>query len=183
LAHGDYAIFETQAGVLLIERRAAHERIWFERLQAQFRAGSVPSQRLLLPIPVEMDPISTALLCENLRFLAQHGFEVSEFGRNFFRIESLPTWMEPAVAEVFLRDLLGAIREGRLRPENLEIARDELARLAVARAIRLPEAASEAEMLALAAQLLACRNPLTTPGGRTTYLELSQNELQRRFQR
>ena len=183
LAHGSYALFETPAGLVLLDRRAAHERIWFERLQVQFRAGDVPSQRLLLPVPVELDPIATALLLDRLAFFNGHGFEVVEFGRNFFRIESVPVWMEPSDAEPFVRDLLGALREGRLQEKNIDVARDELARLAVAKAIRLPDSASEGELRGVLTQLFACRTPLTSPSGRPTQIELSHGELARRFQK
>ncbi len=183
LAHGNYALFETAAGIVLLDRRAAHERVWFDRLREQFMAGTVPSQRLLLPVPVELDPILAALLLDRLAFLHAHGFEVAEFGRNFFRIEAVPTWMEPADAEPFLRDLLGAVREGRLPDHNPALAHEELARLAAVKAVRLPAAAGEADLQALAAQLFATRSPLTNPAGRPTYIELHHGELARRFQK
>ena len=125
----------------------------------------------------------SALLLDRLKFLHAHGFEVAEFGRNFFRVEAVPAWMEPADAEPFLRDLLGAFREGRLADRDADLARDELARLAVAKAVRLPEQASEAELQALVAELLATRSPLTNPAGRPTYIELNHGELARRFQK
>ncbi|MDE3083971.1 MAG: DNA mismatch repair protein MutL, partial [Verrucomicrobiota bacterium] len=183
LAHGTYALFETPAGLVLLDRRAAHERIWFERLQEQFRSGGAVSQRLLLPVPVELDAIATALLIDRLDFLRRHGFEIVVFGRNFFRIESMPDWLEPAEAEPFLRDVLGALRDGRLQEKNIDLAREELARLAAARAVRLPVTVNEAELLALISQLFATRAPLTSPGGRPTYIELNHGELARRFQK
>jgi DNA mismatch repair protein MutL len=183
LAHGAYALFETPAGLVLLDRRAAHERVWFERLEEQFRAGAVPSQRLLLPVPVELDPIASALLLDRLEFLNAHGFEICEFGRHFFRIEAIPAWMEPADAEPFLRDVLGALREGRLPERDVNLAREELARLAAAKGIRLPAAVSETELRALVAQLFATRTPLTSPAGRPTYIELNHSELARRFQK
>jgi DNA mismatch repair protein MutL len=182
LAHGACAVFEAPSGLVLLDRRAAHERIWFERLQAQFRAGAVPSQRLLLPVPLELDPIAAALLLDRRGFLDAHGFTVAEFGRHFFRIEAVPAWMEPADAESFLRDVLGALRDGRLGGDP-DVARDELARLAAAKAVRLPAAEGEAAMLALAGDLFATRSPLTSPAGRPTCVELSQGELARRFGR
>jgi DNA mismatch repair protein MutL len=183
LAHGSYVLFETAAGVVLLDRRAAHERVWFERLREQFRAGTVPSQRLLLPVPVELDAIAAAVLLERLDFLQAHGFEIREFGRNFFRVEALPAWMEPGDAEPFLRDLVGAFREGTVSGRNLDLAREELARLAVAKAVRLPPPGGETEMRALVAQLFATRSPLTNPAGRPTYIELNHGELSRRFQK
>ncbi len=183
LAHGSYALFETASGLVLLDRRAAHERIWFERLQDQFRDGSVSSQRLLLPVPLELDPVASALLLARLEFLNGHGFEVVEFGRNFFRIEGLPAWMEPADAEPFVRELLGALRDGRLQDRDVDTAREQFARLAAAKAVRLGDSAGEGEMQALVKQLFACRAPLTSPGGRPTHIELSHGELARRFQK
>ena len=153
LAHGVYALFETDAGLVLLDRRAAHERVWYERLRAQFATAQVATQRLLLPVPVELDAITTALLLDRLAFLNGHGFEIVEFGRNFFRVEGVPEWMDPADAEAFLRDLLGALREGLLTAKDLDLARDELARLAAVRAVRLPDGASEPDMRSLVTQL------------------------------
>jgi len=179
VVHGAYALFETAAGLLLLDRRAATERVWFERLQAQFRDASVPSQRLLLPVPLELDPIATALLLDRLSFLGEHGVEVGEFGRNFFRIEAVPTWMEPADAEGFVRDFLGQVREGRFHENNLDLMREELARLAVSRAVRLPANPNEEELRALIDELFATAHPLTSPAGRPTYIELTHTALAR----
>ena len=183
LAHGSYALFETEAGLVLLDRRAAHERVWFDRLVAQFSEGSVPSQRLLLPQPLELDPIAAALLIDRLKFLNGHGFELAEFGRNFFRVEGVPAWMEPADAEPFLRDVLGALRDGRLPEGNLALARAELARLAAAKAVRLPGSPGEVELRSLLGELFATPTPLTSPSGRPTFIEINHGELARRFQK
>jgi len=182
LAHGMFALFETAAGIVLLDRRAAHERVWYERLREQFRAGVVPSQRLLLPVPLELDAIAAALLLDRLAFLRAHGFDVAEFGRNFFRIEGVPAWMEPPDAEPFLRDLIGGFRDGSIPDRDTDLARDVLARLAAAKAVKLPSA-GEDQVRALVAQLFATRSPLTSPAGRPTYIELNHAELARSFQR
>lgn len=181
--HGDYALFEAPGGVVVLDRRAAHERVWFERLQAQFAIGEVASQRLLFAVPVELDAIASALLLERLRFLHRHGLEVGEFGRNFFRIEAVPVWLEPADAGEFLRDIIGLMREGRMDSKRTDLASEELARLAAQRAVRLPGRMGESEALALVAQLFACGQPHTSPAGRPTHFELSKGELAKRFQR
>ena len=183
LAHENFALFETAAGLVLLDRRAAHERVWFEELLTQFRTGAVLSQRLLLPQPLELDPIASALLTDRLQLLQACGFEVAEFGRNFFRIEAVPAWLEPGGAELFLRDFLGLVREGRLPEANPDLAREEVARLAATKALRLPETASEAELLALAGRLFATQHPLTNPAGRPTFIEINHGELARRFQK
>jgi len=182
-AHGDYALFEAPGGVVVLDRRAAHERVWFERLQTEFAQGGTASQRLLFALPVELDAIASALLTDRLKFLQVHGLEVTEFGRNFFRIEAVPAWLEPADAETFLRDVIGLMREGRLDEKKADLANEELARLAAQKAVRLPAAVTEAEALALVARLFACHQPHTSPAGRPTHFELSKGELGRRFQR
>jgi DNA mismatch repair protein MutL len=182
-AHGDYALFETPAGVCVLDRRAAHERVWFERLQAEFARGTTASQRLLFAVPVELDAIASALLTDRLAWLARHGVEVGEFGRNFFRIEAVPSWLDPEAAESFLRDVLALAREGRLDEKNSRLADEELARLAARKAVRLPPALAESDALALVAQLFACAQPHTSPAGRPTHFELNQAELAKRFGR
>jgi DNA mismatch repair protein MutL len=167
----------------VLDRRAAHERVWFERLQAEFAQGGTASQRLLFALPVELDAIASALLTDRLKFLQLHGLEVAEFGRNFFRIEAVPVWLEPADAETFLRDVIGLMREGRLDEKKAELANEELARLAAQKAVRLPASVTEGEALALVARLFACNQPHTSPAGRPTHFELSKGELGRRFQR
>ena len=183
LAHSVYALFETPAGLLLLDRRAAQERIVFEDLADQFAAGAVVTQRLLLPAVLELDPIASALLRDRIRFLLTHGFELAEFGRHTFRLEGVPAVLEPADAEACLRDLLDAFRDGRSPERQPEVAREQLARLAAARAVRLPTQVNAEEMRRLVTRLFACRAPHTSPGGRPTQVELSQGELARRFGR
>jgi DNA mismatch repair protein MutL len=182
-ALGTYALFETSQGLVLLDRRAAHERIWYERLKGQFARGGVPVQRLLLPVPVELNPVASAVLADNLGFLNSHGLEIAEFGRNFFRVEALPAWMEPGDAEAFIRDLVGSIREGRMPGSDIDVARDELARLAAAKAVRLPPTTGEKEAQALLRELFATSAPVSSPSGRPTYVELNLGELARRFQK
>lgn len=182
-AHASYALFETSHGLVLLDRRAAHERIWYERLRRQFGDGGGAVQRLLLTISIELSPVASAVLTDNLGFLRGHGFEVSEFGRNFFLVEALPDWMEPGAADAFIRDLVGALRDGRLPGSDLDLARDELARLAASRAVRLPPVTGEREALAMVRELFATSSPITSPSGHPTYVELNHGELARRFQK
>jgi DNA mismatch repair protein MutL len=182
-AHSDYALWETPSGLMVLDRRAAHERVWFERLEMQFKQGAVASQRLLFAIPVEFDAIASALLTDQLAFLQRHGFAVVEFGRNFFRIEAVPVWLESSDAVIFLRDIIGLMRDGQLDGKNLDLARTALAQLAAQQAVRLPSSHNETEALALVSQLFACTQPHTSPAGRPTHFELSRGELLRRFQR
>jgi len=183
LAHGSYALFEAPGGLVILERRSALERVWFERLLQQYGAGSVSIQKLLLPATLELDAVSSAMLLDRLEFIQAHGFEVVEFGRNFFRIEAIPDWMEEAAALDFVRELVGALREGRFAGRDAQVSQEEFARLAAARAVRLPARVTEAEMMALLRELFATRAPLSSPAGKPTFVELSHGELSRRLEK
>lgn len=183
LAHGNVAVFESRDGIVLLDRRAAWERVWYEQLRTEFEAGKTASQRLLLPVPVEFDAIGSALLLDRLDFFQSHGFEVVEFGRHFFRIEAVPEWLDPSAAESFLRDLVGALREGRMPERDVSAARSDLALLAITRGMRLPAAPNELQMQHLIDSLFSTKQPLTSPQGRPTYIEIGPGELARRFQK
>jgi len=182
-AHESYAVFETGQGLVLLDRRVAHERIWYERLKAQAATGGVPVQHLLLTLTLELDPVSAAVLTDHLGFFAAHGFGIALFGRQFFRVDALPQWLEPGDAEAFIRDLVGALREGRIPTADVEAGRDEYARIAAAKAVRLPPALGEPAAMELIRDLFSTTAPVVGPRGHPTFVELYHGELARRFQK
>ncbi len=183
IAHGQYAVFETGAGLVLLDRRAACERIAYEEILRQYTEERPPAQALLFPVPLELDAVGAAALEEHREFLRVSGFEVEPFGRNFFRVESVPVWVDPDRVEAFLRDLVGLMRDGNLPEDRPALARERIARLAATRALRMEPPSGGAEMSRLVERLLACRQPLTGPQGRPTFVEIGRAELDRRFQK
>jgi DNA mismatch repair protein MutL len=177
------AIFDSQKGIIVLDRRAAHQRILYEQLEQQYLDHKVAAQQLLLPVPVELDALGSSLLLDHLEFLNGNGFSLSEFGRNFFRIEAVPVWTTPEEAETLILDLVGLMKDGKVRKDKPVEAFDQVARLACAKAVRLDDSVSEREMVSLVSNLLRCRNPLVSPLGKPTYFELGRNELDRRFMR
>lgn len=178
---GTYVLFETDQGLVMLDHRAAEQRIWFERLVEAYRSGEVAGQRLLFPLPIEFDPIGGAILMDHLEFLDGHGFEVVPFGRNTFRVESIPTWLEPEKGEGFLRDLVGLIRQGSLSSRKPDLAAEVLARAACRRLTENLQVPGENEASTLVKTLFRCRVPQSSPAGRPTYIELDASELDRRF--
>ena len=77
----------------------------------EFSNRSVAIQSLLLPVPVEFDPVSAAVLIDNTEMLESFGLSAQLFGRNFFRIEGIPSWLSEAEAESFLRDIVALLRK------------------------------------------------------------------------
>ena len=185
--YGSYALFESEAGLICLDLRAAHERLTFEGLQENFasKSSNVPRQALLLPIPIELEPLSAAALLEHRDLLEKAGFSLSEFGRNFFRMETIPDWLDPAQGEAFIRDLLQTLRErGRSSAGvNTNFTYETLACLAAARAFRREDTLSKSAIIDLARRLLHCKQPLTSPRGRPTYFELSRSQIEKQLGR
>ncbi|MFM7742630.1 MAG: DNA mismatch repair endonuclease MutL, partial [Verrucomicrobiota bacterium] len=175
------AVFETPTGFAVLDLGAAHQRVLYESILAQFTAQKPVSQPLLVPLSIELEPLPAAVLKERLSLLVSAGFGFEEYGRNFWRIQALPAWLEPEQALAFVRDLLAemARREGDFGRPSL--AYDALARLAVSKARRKGDGLSDAELTELVQALFRTAQPGTCPRGRRTYVEWTDADLSRRF--
>ncbi len=175
------AVFETPTGLAILDIGAAHQRVLYESILAQFTAQKPVSQPMLVPLSIELDPLPAAVLKERMPLLASAGFDFEEYGRNFWRIQALPAWLEPEEALAFVRDLLAemARREGDFGRPSL--AYDALAKIAVIKARRKGDSLSDAELMELVQALFRTVQPGTCPRGRRTYVEWTDADLTRRF--
>jgi DNA mismatch repair protein MutL len=175
------AVFETPTGLAILDIGAAHQRVLYESILAQFTAQKPVSQPMLVPLSIELDPLPAAVLKERMPLLASAGFDFEEYGRNFWRIQALPAWLEPEAALAFVRDLLAemARREGDFGRPSL--AYDALAKIAVIKARRKGDSLSDAELMELVQALFRTVQPGTCPRGRRTYVEWTDADLTRRF--
>ncbi len=176
-----YALFDTARGLVMLHLRHADQRVRFERISKEFKNDNATSQRLLIPHPIEFEPLASAALKSQLKQLNAQGFQVEEFGRNFYRIEAVPTWLSPEQAESFIRDLVDLIRQrgGMRKPSALDS--EAIARLAVEGSYRRSDSLTDQAVEQLAKDLLTCDTPHTSPFGKPTFSEVSWNEWERRF--
>ena len=175
------AVFETPTGLAILDIGAAHQRVLYESILAQFTAQKPVSQPMLVPLSIELEPLPAAVLKERMPLLASAGFDFEEYGRNFWRIQALPAWLEPEDALAFVRDLLAemARREGDFGRPSL--AYDALAKIAVIKARRKGDSLSDAELMELVQALFRTVQPGSCPRGRRTYVEWMDADLTRRF--
>lgn len=178
---GDRAVFETPSGVVVLDLGSAHQRVLYENILGQFASGGASAQPLLIPLPLELEPLPAAVLREREALLAAAGFAFEPYGRNFWRVTAVPAWVEPGEAEAFLRDLLAemARRDGDFGKAHL--AADAMARLAVTRARHRTDNLSDGELLALVQALFRTSQPGVDPRGRRTYFELGDADVARRL--
>jgi DNA mismatch repair protein MutL len=169
-------------GLVLLDARAASERIIFETMRREAAAGQALSQRLLIPIVVEMTPKDAVWIFENLGALSAAGFILEPFGGESFKIEALPACLGGRDTREALLDVCETLKAtGLLGGGNPVI--DALIR-SVSRFAALDSFQyEESRARRLVSELLGCELPYACPQGRPTMIQWSFAELERKFGR
>jgi len=177
-----YLIAEGPDGLYLIDQHAAHERVLFDQLMAQFNARSIPSQALLDPAVIELTPEKAGILEQQLEALINLGFEVEPFGPNTFVIRSVPIVVDRSDPRLAVEAIVNAFEEDE-SPLMAEVEARVAARVCKRMAVKAGQILSEAEQRNLLLNLEASQSPRTCPHGRPTMIHLSVNLLERQFGR
>jgi len=177
-----YLIAEGPDGLYLIDQHAAHERVLFDQLMAQFDAKSIPSQALLDPVVIELTPEKAGILEEQLDALLNLGFEIEEFGPNAFVVRSVPIVVEKSDPRLAIEAIVTAFEEDET-PLMAEAEARVAARVCKRMAVKAGQILSEAEQRNLLLSLESSPSPRTCPHGRPTMIHLSVNLLERQFGR
>ena len=181
---------------MLLEIRAARERILYERFLAQLGSGSLGSQRLLIPEVLEMSPADLAWIDAHSAMLEKAGLVAESFGpggqgsrgggggfgKGSLKVDAVPADASSLPVIEIVTRLVDELRSLGEVPSLDKTGREALAasvaRLAAAGA-RMPAGEEAARMLLL--DLLSCDLPYATPKGRPTMSQISPGELTRRF--
>ena len=177
-----YLVLEGDEGLVLLDSRAASERILFEFLMRQIAEGNAPSQRLLIPTVVEMPSREHAWVVEHLEDLRAAGFYVEPFGGATLKIEGIPASAAEKEPGRLLHEVASTLRAAGKLPRGRDV-REALAR-SVSRLAAADEVADNEERARrLANELLRCELPYASPSGRPTMIQFSFSELDRKFGR
>ncbi|MDT0630463.1 DNA mismatch repair endonuclease MutL [Rubrivirga sp. S365] len=178
--HGRYLLSPVRSGLLVVDQRAAHERILYERAVSAMEGGMAPTQQLLFPFTVDLTPADAELLGEITGDLRALGFDLDAPAGGPVLVRGVPADVRLGDEREVLDDLLAQVRRNS-RLLHLP-ARENLARSMAARsAIRPGQALGPVEARSLVDQLFACGDPFTDPAGRPTMIRLSSDEIDRRF--
>ena len=71
---------------------------------------SPSKQDLIIPIQIEIEPLSASALEAHINQLNEYGFSIESFGKNFYRILSIPDCLKIEHVEKFVLDLVDQLR-------------------------------------------------------------------------
>jgi len=181
--HESFIIAAGRDGLWIIDQHVAHERILFEQVMKQRAAGRVETQRLLLPLVLQLTPeqqIDYARIADELH---ASGFETEPFGNRTLAVKAAPAAVGAADLEKIIFEILETA-EGEMRGASLEdLRRNICASIACRAAIKINMKLDAAKMEWLLRALAATDCPMSCPHGRPIALHYSTREILKAFHR
>jgi DNA mismatch repair protein MutL len=170
-------------GLWIVDQHVAHERVLFERVLKQRAVQKVESQRLLMPIVLELSPAQQAVFAEIADELQHNGFEAEPFGARSVAVKVAPAGVDAAAVEKMLHELLDQISREE-QSLNLEKIRGRIAAsIACHAAIKINMPLEQNKMEWLLAELAKTDHPMSCPHGRPVVLRYSVKDIQKAFKR
>jgi DNA mismatch repair protein MutL len=181
--YDSYLVMETEAGMLVIDQHALHERILFEQLKQRIRSGPLETQRLLIPEPVDLSAEQAARTLEQREALAELGLGVEDFGGGTILVTGYPSLLgRRSPREILLAVVDHLVSKERV-PSREVLFNDLLSLMACHAAVRAGDRLTPEEMNALVAQRQLADDTHHCPHGRPTALLFSKQELDKQFRR
>lgn len=172
-----------QAGLILIDQHAAHERIMYERLKNAHGNGTIASQRLLLPETLELGFKEAKILEQLMPELSRNGLDVEPFGGSTFVIKAAPSLIGNKDISPLVMDLVEKLADLSVANETDQLLDRMLKLMACHGAIRANQPLSPEQITALLDQLDACENPSHCPHGRPTWIQWRLADIEKSFLR
>lgn len=177
-----YILTQIRSGLMLVDQRAAHERILYERALAHMKGSVGMSQQLMFPHTLTFNPADFELLKELLPDLKSLGFDIEFFSGRSVVVRGVPPDVNAGDERAILDDVVQQYKAYR---SDLHVkGRDNLAKSMAHRgAVRAGTKMSVKEMRTLIDQLFMCEMPYASPFGRPTLIKITTEELDKRFGR
>ncbi|MFZ3100728.1 MAG: DNA mismatch repair endonuclease MutL [Desulfitobacteriaceae bacterium] len=169
--------------LMIIDQHAAHERINYECLLQKAKHNQTASQQLLIPIPLELTLQEEQALLEHLLALTELGFIIEHFGPKTYLLRGFPAYTGSFSGEELLRKFIEQVLLKNHTPGIEQLLEEWIYLLACHGSIKAHDKLSLLEMEQLIAQLSQTENPFTCPHGRPTMIQMTAEELGKRFYR
>jgi DNA mismatch repair protein MutL len=180
--HENYIIAQTEAGMVIVDAHAAHERLVYERLKRQMDENGIARQALLIPEIVTLGADADRLLA-HADDLAALGLIIEPFGPGTIAVRETPALLGTVTVEPLLRDILDQIDDLE-RSEALRARLDAvLSRIACHGSVRTGRRMSAEEMNALLREMEATPKSGQCNHGRPTFVTLALSDIEKLFGR
>ncbi len=179
--HNTYIVCESEAGLILIDQHAAHERVLFEQFSARSTGAQNSAQRLLVPETIELGYREAGVLEKIIPDLAELGLDIEPFGGNTFVVKAVPVLLAGREIKPVLIEIVEKMAEVGAAPGLAEALDQSRMVLACHAAIRANQALSQTQIQGLLTGLDGCRNPSHCPHGRPTWIHWEIRNLEKLF--
>ncbi len=181
--HENYIISETEAGIIITDQHAAHERIIYERIKNDFYNKTIKTQILLIPIIVNVDSIILKNLNDKLDSLQRYGLKIESFGSSSVVVREIPIIISNCDVKRLVESLINEIVDyNDLNTLEAEINKI-CSTIACHGSIRSGRKLQIDEMNDLLRKMEKTKFSGQCNHGRPTYVELNLNEIEKLFGR
>lgn len=179
-----FIIAQTEGALLIIDQHAAHERIVYEELKAEWNAkGQLSSQSLMQPEYIEMREEDCVLFKKHHQLFQKIGFVIDIFGDKTLVVHSTPVACYLGGSKEFIYDVLADIKALGEGVSAEEVLWEKLSSRACNNSIRAGKTLSLAEMNALLRQMENTPKSAQCNHGRPTFIKLDKKALEKLFER
>ncbi|MBV9622764.1 MAG: DNA mismatch repair endonuclease MutL [Acidobacteria bacterium] len=181
--HDSFILAVTGDALWIIDQHVAHERVLFERVLRQQARHQVESQRLLMPIVIELSAAQQAVFLEISQELQKNGFEVEAFGARSIVVKLAPAGVPAGEVERIIDELLEQFSREEQALNLEQVRRRIAASIACHAAIKVNMPLEVNKMEWLLRELAQTECPISCPHGRPVVLRYSIKDIQKAFKR
>jgi DNA mismatch repair protein MutL len=178
-----YIALEGEDGLILIDQHAAHERVTFEKLRAELRAGQIRVQPMLTPVTLELNPARAGQVSAALPELRAMGFEIEMFGPASILVKGAAAAFGPDGGAKLLTDMIDTLGDQGFGIRGEGAFDDCLKTLACHGSVRAGRILRPPEITELLTELDATEFKTNCPHGRPVHIEFRRGSIERMFRR